>query len=119
MRVDGKVEAESWSLIVSDSGPGIPSEALGKVFEPFFRLARDEYSGIEGSGLGLAICRELVIQLQGAIVLDSVVGQGTSISVRFPLKTAGTAPTAYSQWSWDMESTVPSATGSQRSVPAR
>jgi signal transduction histidine kinase len=84
VRVAGKVETDSWSLIVSDSGPGIPSEALGKVFEPFFRLTRDEYSGIEGSGLGLAICRELVIQLQGEIILDSVVGQGTSISVRFP-----------------------------------
>jgi signal transduction histidine kinase len=119
VRIAAKVEADSWSLSVSDSGPGIPTDALDKVFEPFFRLPRDEYSGIEGSGLGLAICRELVIQLQGAIVLDSDVGQGTSISVRFPLKTAGTAPTAYSQWSWDMESTVPSATGSQRSVPAR
>jgi signal transduction histidine kinase len=119
VRVAGRVEAESWSLIVSDSGPGIPTEALDKVFEPFFRLARDEYSGIEGSGLGLAICRELVIQLQGDIVLDSVVGQGTSISVRFPRDTTGTAPTAHFQRSWDMESTVPSATGSHRSAPLR
>jgi signal transduction histidine kinase len=88
VRMVGKVEAESWSLIVSDSGPGIPTEALGKVFEPFFRLPRDEYGGMEGSGLGLAICRELVIQLQGEIVLNSVVGQGTSISVRLPLTTS-------------------------------
>jgi signal transduction histidine kinase len=84
VRVAGKVDAESWSLIVSDSGLGIPTDALGKVFEPFFRLPRDEYSAMEGSGLGLAICRELVIQLQGEIVLNSIVGQGTSISVRFP-----------------------------------
>ena len=84
MRVTGKAEADSWSVIVSDSGPGIPAEALDRVFEPFFRLARDEHSGIEGSGLGLAICRELVTQLQGEIALNSVVGEGTSISVRFP-----------------------------------
>ena len=119
VRIAGKVEADSWSLSVSDSGPGIPTDALDKVFDPFFRLARDEYSAIEGSGLGLAICRELVIQLQGVIVLDSVVGQGTLISVRFPHHTAGTAPTPHPQWSWDMESTVPSATGSQRSPPPR
>jgi len=97
VRVAGKVETDFWSLIVSDSGPGIPTEALGKVFEPFFRLTRDEYSGIEGSGLGLAICRELVIQLQGEIILDSVVGKGTSISVRFPRATPGAAPTVDSQ----------------------
>ena len=47
------------------------------VFEPFFRLARDEHSGIEGNGLGLAICRELVTQLHGEITLSSVGGEGT------------------------------------------
>jgi signal transduction histidine kinase len=119
VRITGKVNADSWSLTVSDSGPGIPTEAVDKVFEPFFRLARDEYSGVEGSGLGLAICRELVIQLQGAIVLDSVDGQGTSISVRFPRHAEGTALTDRSQWSWDMESSDPLATGSHRSPPAR
>jgi len=85
VRVVGKAEAQSWSVIVSDTGPGIPAEALDRVFEPFFRLARDEHSGIEGNGLGLAICRELVTQLHGEITLISVVGQGTSVSVRFPL----------------------------------
>jgi signal transduction histidine kinase len=122
VRIDGKVDSDFWSLRLSDSGPGIPADALDKVFEPFFRLARDEYSGIEGSGLGLAICRELVIQLHGEIILDSTVGQGTSITVRFPRNTAqSTSSTTdrYSQWNWNLESTVPSATGSQRSVPDR
>ncbi len=77
-----------WSVTVADTGPGIPPEALERVFEPFFRLSRDEHSGIEGSGLGLAICRELVYQLNGEITLDSELGSGTSISVRFPLSTA-------------------------------
>ncbi len=87
VRVVGKVEADSWSVTVSDSGPGIPAEALDKVFEPFFRLARDDQSGIEGNGLGLAICRELVTQLHGKIALTSVVGHGTSVSVLFPTST--------------------------------
>ncbi len=72
-------------MTVADSGPGIPADAVDMVFEPFFRLARDEHSGIEGNGLGLAICRELVTQLHGEIALTSVVGQGTSVSVRFPI----------------------------------
>jgi signal transduction histidine kinase len=85
VRVSGTVAADSWSVIISDSGPGIPAEAVDRVFEPFYRLVRDEHSGIEGSGLGLAICRELVTQLGGQIALQSVIGSGTSITVRFPL----------------------------------
>jgi len=79
-------------VTVADSGPGIPPDALELVFEPFFRLARDEHSGVEGNGVGLAICRELVAQLQGEITLSSVVDQGTSVTVRFPLKVSEPAP---------------------------
>jgi signal transduction histidine kinase len=86
VRVSGKAESDSWSVTVADSGPGIPPDAIEMVFEPFFRLARDEHSGVEGSGVGLAICRELVSQLQGEITLSSVVGEGTSVTVRFPLR---------------------------------
>ncbi|MGP0063045.1 MAG: sensor histidine kinase [Isosphaeraceae bacterium] len=93
VRVVGKVSADSWSVTVSDSGHGIPPEALSLVFEPFFRLPRDEHSGIEGNGLGLAICRELVTQLQGEIAMTSVVGEGTTVTVRFPLApNAATSP---------------------------
>jgi signal transduction histidine kinase len=86
VRVFGRVDTDSWSVIVEDSGPGIPADSLEMVYEPFFRLARDEHSGVEGNGLGLAICRELVGQLQGRIQLSSVVGQGTSATVCFPLE---------------------------------
>jgi signal transduction histidine kinase len=89
VRVAGKVDTDSWTVVVADSGPGIPAEALDRVFEPFFRLDRDEHSIIEGSGLGLAICRELVAQMQGDISVDSVAGKGTSICVRFPMNAAG------------------------------
>ncbi len=115
----GKVEDESWSLIVSDTGLGIPADAHDKVFEPFFRLAREDFSGIDGSGLGLAICRELVTQLQGQILMDSVVGRGTTITVRFPLPIAETGPVGRSQRNKVIASSVASATGSQRSVPLR
>jgi signal transduction histidine kinase len=94
VRVTGRADADCWALTVSDSGPGIPLEAIDKVFEPFFRLARDEHSQIEGSGLGLAICRELAAQLHGEISLDSATGKGTSISVRFPIAGTGTGRSA-------------------------
>lgn len=86
VRIAGQTDDDSWSVTVADSGPGIPPDALDLVFEPFFRLARDEHSGVEGNGLGLAICRELVSQLEGHITMSSTVGVGTSVTVRFPLR---------------------------------
>jgi signal transduction histidine kinase len=108
VRVVGNLEADSWAVIVSDSGPGIPGESLEMVFEPFVRLPRHEHSGIEGNGLGLAICRELVAQLQGEIALGSTVGHGTTATVRFPI--AYRRPVA--------DAPVASATGTHRSGPS-
>jgi signal transduction histidine kinase len=92
VRVCGKAEGDSWSVTVSDSGPGIPPDAIEMVFQPFFRLARDEHSSVEGNGLGLAICRELVTQLDGTITLSSVVGEGTSVTIVFPMEVHSPGP---------------------------
>jgi signal transduction histidine kinase len=97
VRVTARHEGQRWLMIVADSGPGIPSEAISKVFEPFYRLARDERSGIEGSGLGLAICREMVDQMGGEIALSSVVGQGTRVTVQLPSE-APPGSTATATW---------------------
>jgi signal transduction histidine kinase len=86
VRVVARADADSWTVVVADTGPGIPPDAMDRVFEPFFRLARDEHSGVEGNGLGLAICRELVTQLGGEIRLESTVGAGTTVTLRFPLR---------------------------------
>jgi signal transduction histidine kinase len=85
VRVVGRRDGDEWIVVVSDSGPGIPSDALAKVFEPFFRLSRDEHSGVEGSGLGLAICHEMVDQMRGEIAISSAIGMGTRVTVRFPV----------------------------------
>ncbi len=86
VRVSGRSEEGHWLISISDNGPGIPSDSVAKVFEPFYRLARDEHSGVDGSGLGLAICREMVDQMAGEIVIRSTVGQGTRVTVRFPVE---------------------------------
>jgi len=85
VRVVAEQEEGHWVVSVTDTGPGIPAESLPKVFEPFYRLARDEHSGVEGSGLGLAICREMVDQMGGTIAINSTVGQGTRVTVRLPI----------------------------------
>lgn len=82
--ITGRFCPQFWKITVADSGPGIPAEAVDRVFDPFFRLPREDGTTIEGNGLGLAICRELTEQLQGEIALTSIEGKGTSVSVRFP-----------------------------------
>jgi two-component system phosphate regulon sensor histidine kinase PhoR len=74
------------TVIVSDTGIGIPTEHIGRIFERFYRVdsgrARDE----GGTGLGLAIVRHLVEAHGGAVRAESVVGQGTTITVHFPAR---------------------------------
>jgi two-component system, OmpR family, sensor histidine kinase CiaH len=72
-------------ITVHDTGIGIPEQAIGHVFERFYRAdeARNRESG--GSGLGLAIARELVKQHAGRIEVESTEGLGTTIAVRIPL----------------------------------
>ena len=82
--VEIQAGAEDWCVTVIDDGPGIPPESLEQVFEPFFRLSRDEHSRVEGNGLGLSICRELIQKMHGDIVLDSTPGAGTTVKVVFP-----------------------------------
>ena len=75
-------------LVVTDDGPGVPSEDRGRILERFTRLddARDRDTG--GSGLGLAIVDELVRQLGGSVSLgdarDGVDNPGLRLQIRFP-----------------------------------
>jgi len=84
IRVEARVDGDSWLLTVEDDGPGIPAESQAKVFEPFHRLNRDEHSSTPGEGLGLSICRELAAQLRGRILLKSEVDRGTRFTVVLP-----------------------------------
>lgn len=92
VRVSAHATDAHWTVCISDDGPGIPSEDLEKVFEPFYRLPRDERAKICGDGLGLSICREMVEQLGGEIALTSVLGRGTQVTVRLPMVTAEKTP---------------------------
>ena len=71
-------------LTVSDTGMGIPEDAIGHIFERFYRVdkARSRASG--GSGLGLAIVRTIAQRNRGEIQVDSTLGKGTTFTVTFP-----------------------------------
>jgi two-component system phosphate regulon sensor histidine kinase PhoR len=69
---------------VQDTGTGIPSEHLPRIFERFYRVdpARSRAAG--GTGLGLAIVKHLVEAHGGSVRAESQVGRGTTISLFFP-----------------------------------
>lgn len=66
---------------VTDSGPGIPTEALPHLFERFYRVPG---TGTQGSGLGLALVREVVEHHQASVSVESTVEKGSTFTVRFP-----------------------------------
>ena len=70
---------------VADTGEGIPPEHLPHVTERFYRVdaARARKDG--GTGLGLSICRSVVEMHGGEMTIESMVGQGTTVTVRLPL----------------------------------
>jgi len=74
-RVDLRVLAARGDLVieVQDSGPGIPSDQLARVFEPFVRLPGAEG---EGSGLGLSIIRQIAQRLRGSVALENAAEGG-------------------------------------------
>lgn len=84
IRVEGRAEGDSWSLSIVDDGPGVSPDRHDRVFEPFYRLARDEHSSVEGNGLGLAIGLELAAQLHGRLSLASDGVRGLAIRASFP-----------------------------------
>lgn len=83
-----KPGANRWSLVVSDTGVGIPEEERKNIFEPFQQLSNSITRENRGSGLGLAIVKQLVELMGGMISLQSEVGHGSTFTVSFPLNPA-------------------------------
>jgi signal transduction histidine kinase len=84
--VEVRVETapETFSIVVRDSGLGIPAEALPHIFDKFYRIPLPEYLKEDGTGLGLAIVKEIVDQHQGTIQVETAVGVGSTFHVTLP-----------------------------------
>jgi CheY-like chemotaxis protein/anti-sigma regulatory factor (Ser/Thr protein kinase) len=70
-------------LAVTDTGPGILTEKIARLFTPFERLDADR-SGVEGTGLGLAVSRGLVELMGGTLGVESAVGVGSTFWLELP-----------------------------------
>lgn len=71
------------SLTVTDHGRGIPSEHITRLTEPFYRVDKARSRRDGGAGLGLSLCKAIAKAHGGELIIDSVQGQGTSVTVTF------------------------------------
>lgn len=76
---------------VHDRGPGIPSNACERIFEPFERLDAAQ-AGIDGSGLGLTLARRLAEQMDGHLSAESTLGVGSRFHLDLPRAQPSDAP---------------------------
>jgi signal transduction histidine kinase len=73
-------------ISVSDTGVGIPPEQLRLIFEPFYTTKEPDEHGHGGTGLGLSVCRQIIEQHHGRLRVESVVGKGSTFTVKLPLQ---------------------------------
>jgi signal transduction histidine kinase len=73
-------------ISVTDSGVGIPPEGLRLIFEPFYTTKEPDENGHGGTGLGLSVCRQIIDQHHGRIRVESLVGKGSTFTIKLPLK---------------------------------
>jgi two-component system cell cycle sensor histidine kinase PleC len=84
--VRGHVRAGMVTIVIQDSGIGIPKDALHKLGRPFEQVESQLTKRHQGSGLGLAIAKSLVEMHGGAMRIFSTLGKGTTVMVRLPLQ---------------------------------
>lgn len=73
------------TVLVRDHGGGIPPEEIDRICQPFYMVDKSRSRKAGGAGLGLALCREIVAVHRGRMEIQSVLGQGTLITLIFPL----------------------------------
>ena len=71
------------TIEVSDNGRGIPKEALPRIFEPFYMVDKSRSKKSGGSGLGLTLVRKIADAHGAEITVESSVGKGTTVRLRF------------------------------------
>ncbi len=89
--VSQRTEGGEVVLRITDQGPGIPEEKKRDLFRRFNQLERDKHEQ-QGVGIGLYLARNIIEAAGGSLLLDSKPGQGTTVTVRFPIAKASAEP---------------------------
>ncbi len=89
------IDERHWvEILIEDSGPGIPPEEQGTIFEKFHQVRRDGHAKTQGTGLGLAIAKSLIELHGGRIHVESEVGSGSRFRFTVPAALTPAAATA-------------------------
>jgi two-component system phosphate regulon sensor histidine kinase PhoR len=93
-RAGGEVWVEAGSapggkvrITIADTGIGIPSEELPRIFERFYRVDKARSREVGGTGLGLSIVKHVIEQMQGTVAVESQLGKGSKFHVVLPART--------------------------------
>lgn len=92
IRIRACVEGEAVHVAVSDTGIGIPPEALPRIFERFYRVDDPRVQETPGTGLGLSIVKALVEMHGGRIWVESEVGRGSTFHFTIPIAREAPSP---------------------------
>jgi len=86
IKIKAALNGDTVLFSVADTGMGIPSEYIGKLFQRFYQVDSSYTRKIGGSGLGLAVCKGLVGALGGKIWLESTIDVGTTFYFTIPIR---------------------------------
>lgn len=85
VRVVLDADHQYFTVMIEDSGMGIPEESMERIYERFYRVDKSHSREIGGTGLGLAITRNIILMHRGTIQVSSVEKEGTTFVVKIPL----------------------------------
>ncbi len=79
-----RITAERFEVTISDTGVGIPSEHLPRIFERFYRVDQSRSRALGGTGLGLSIVKHAIERMNGSVAVESQLGKGSRFTILLP-----------------------------------
>ena len=80
----GTADDSQAEIVIADTGTGMSADEVDRLFDPYFRADRAKRDAVPGTGLGMGIARDIVTAHGGCVEVQSTVGEGTRITLRFP-----------------------------------